>query len=211
MSHKKCPISKVFLELIHGIPLSFFVLYKSCLCTKFRTWMSKASHLNFSLNTHFFVMNISSANPYFLVRQFSLLSHRQCFLAHLITRCVTSFWFFLTYSFSCLNHIFLSYYFLLLSVQSLSHRQCLLPHSTHHCKHHLSMADTPATKQNNTSHGQSMPPPFCPPAAPLLPATFLTSSSLLAACRPMLVLAIAAQHLVSHPASINALPTVKTK
>ncbi len=27
MSHKKCPISKVFSELIHGIPLSFFVLY----------------------------------------------------------------------------------------------------------------------------------------------------------------------------------------
>jgi hypothetical protein len=27
MSHKKCPISEVFLELIHGIPLSFFVLY----------------------------------------------------------------------------------------------------------------------------------------------------------------------------------------
>ncbi len=27
MSHKKCLISKVILELIHGIPLSFFVLY----------------------------------------------------------------------------------------------------------------------------------------------------------------------------------------
>ncbi len=27
MSHKKCLISKVFLELIHGIPWSFFVLY----------------------------------------------------------------------------------------------------------------------------------------------------------------------------------------
>ncbi len=59
MSHKKCPISKVFLELIHGISLSFFhIVHKSCLCTKFWTWMSKASHLNFSLNTHFFVTNI---------------------------------------------------------------------------------------------------------------------------------------------------------
>jgi hypothetical protein len=33
------------------------------------------------------------------------------------------------------------------------------------------MADTPTTQQNNTSHGQSMSPPCCPPAAPLLPAT----------------------------------------
>jgi hypothetical protein len=73
------------------------------------------------------------------------------------------------------------------------------------------MADTPTTKQNNTSHGQSMSPPFCPSAAPLLPATSLTSCSLLAACCPMLVLAIAARHLVSHPASINAQPTVRTQ
>jgi hypothetical protein len=65
MSHKKCPISKVFLESIPGIPLSFFcIVHKSLLCNKFRTLMSKASHLNFSLNTHFFVTNISSANPY---------------------------------------------------------------------------------------------------------------------------------------------------
>jgi hypothetical protein len=91
-----------------------------------------------------------------------------------------------TYTFSCLNHIFLSYYFLLASVQSLSHRQCLLPHPTHHHRCHLSMADIPTTKQNNTSHGQSMSPPFCPPAAPLLPATSLTSCSLLAARRPTL-------------------------
>jgi len=112
---------------------------------------------------------------------------------------------------SCLNHIFLAYYFLLASVQSLSHQQCLLPHPTHHHKRHLSMADTPTTNQNNTSHGQSTSPPFCPPAVPLLPATSLTSHSLLAACRPTLVLAIAAQHLVSHLALINAPPTVRTK
>ncbi len=69
---------------------------------------------------------------------------------------------------SCLNHIFLSYYFLLMSVQSLSDRQWLLSHPTHHHKCHLSMADTPTTEQNNTSHGQSTSPPFwpcCPPAA----------------------------------------------
>ncbi len=71
MSHKKRPISNVFLELILGIPLSFVrIVHKSCLCTKFWTWMFKASHLNFSLNTHFFVTNISSANPYFPVSHF---------------------------------------------------------------------------------------------------------------------------------------------
>jgi hypothetical protein len=143
---------------------------------------------------------------------FSLLSHRQCFSAHLITRCVTSFLILSYVYISCLNHIFLSYYFLLASVQSLSHRQCLLSHPTHHHKCHLSTADTPTTQQNNTSYGQSTSPTFCPPAAPLLPATSLTSHSLLAACCPtLLVLAIAAQHLVSDPASINTLPTVRTK
>jgi hypothetical protein len=87
----------------------------------------------------------------------------------------------------------------------------LLPHPTYHHKHHLLMADTPTTEQNNTSHGQSTSLPACPPAAPLLPATSLTSRSLLAARCPTLVLAIAARHLVSHPALINAPPTVRTK
>jgi hypothetical protein len=36
--------------------------------------MSKLSHLNFSLNTHFFVTNISSANPYFLVHHFIIVT-----------------------------------------------------------------------------------------------------------------------------------------
>ncbi len=49
------------------------------------------------------------------------------------------------------------------------------------------------------------------PAAPQPPANSLTSCSLLAACRPTLVLAIAARHLVRDPASINTLPTVPTK
>jgi hypothetical protein len=49
-------------------------------------------------------------------------------------------------------------------------------------------------------------------AAPLLPAaTSPTSRSLLAARRPTLVLAIAAQCLVSHLALIRAPPTVQTK
>jgi hypothetical protein len=73
------------------------------------------------------------------------------------------------------------------------------------------MADTPTTQQNNTSHGWSTSPSCCPRAAPLLPDTSLTSHSLLATRRPMLVLAIAAQHLGSHPALISALPTVQTK
>ncbi len=212
MSHKKCPISKFLIELIHGIPLSFFhIVHKSCLCTKFWTWMSNAYYIYFSLNTQFFVTNISSANPYFLVHHFHCCLTGNAFLAHLITWCVTSFWFFPTCSFSCLNHIFFSYYFLIASGQSLSHWQCLSPHPTHHHKCHLSMADTPTTKQNNTSHGQSTSPPFCPPAAPLLPATSLTIHLILAACRPTLVLAIATWHLVSHPALISALPTVWTK
>jgi hypothetical protein len=117
----------------------------------------------------------------------------------------------LAYVYIFLSESYLSYNILLASVQSVSHRQRLLPHPTHHHKRHLSMADTPTTKQINTSHGKSTSPPFWPPAVPLLLATSLTSCSLLAACCPMLVLAIAAQHLVSHPASINAPPTVQTK
>jgi hypothetical protein len=153
--------------------------------------MSKASQLKFLFKYTFLCDKHIYCKSLLPRVSFSLLSHRQCFLAHLITQCVTSFRFFVMYTFSCLNHIFLSYYFLLASVQSLSHRQCPLPHPTHHHKCHLSMADTPTTKQNNTSHGQSTSPPFCPPGAPLLPATSLTSCSLLAACHPMLVLAIA--------------------
>jgi hypothetical protein len=49
------------------------------------------------------------------------------------------------------------------------------------------------------------------PTDPLLPATSPTSRTLLAACVPTLVLAIASQRLVSHPALIIALPTVQTK
>ena len=116
MSHKKCPTREVFLEWIHGIPLSFFcIVHKSCLCTKFQTWMSKASHLNFSINTHFFVTNISSANPYFLVRHFIVVSPAMLFGTSNNPMC----------------HIFLilSYVYIILSESYLS---LILLHDMHH-------------------------------------------------------------------------------
>jgi hypothetical protein len=83
----------------------------------------------------------------------------------------------------------------------------------------------PFTTSNTSSHAiyqwlaiqqQNKPTPpmvrqCLHPAAPLLPATFPTSRLLLAAFRPTLALAIAAQCLVSHLALISALPTVQTK
>jgi hypothetical protein len=151
--------------------------------------MSKGSHLNFSLNTHFFVTNISSAKPYFLVHHFIVVSPAMLFGTSNNPMCHT--FLILSYVYIFLSESYLSLIlFSVASVQSLSHQQCLLPHPTHHHKHHLLMADTPTTQQNNISHGQSMSPPCCPPAASLLPATFLTSRSLLAPCRPTLVLAI---------------------
>jgi hypothetical protein len=55
------------------------------------------------------------------------------------------------------------------------------------------MAGNPTTQQNNTSYSQAL----LYPAAPLLPAaTSPISCLLLAACRPKLVFALAAQHLV---------------
>ncbi len=170
MSHKKCLISEVFLESIYGISLFLFcIVHKSCLCTKFQIWMSKVSNFNFSLNTHFFVKTISSVNPYFLVRHF------HC--------CLTgnAFWHIQLPNVSHLFDSFLSIHFLVWAIsfynplfhlatdQSLFHRQCLLPHPTHHHKCHLSMAATPTTQQNNTSHVQAMSPPCCPPAASHFP------------------------------------------
>ncbi len=136
MSNKKFPISKVFLELSHGILLLFFcIVHKSCLCTKLQTWMSKESHLNFSLNTHFFLTNISSANPYFLVCHFLLLSYRQCFSAHLITQCVTSSWFFLTYTFLVWIISFLHIIFFL---RQFNH--CLTGNAFYHIQHIITNA-----------------------------------------------------------------------
>jgi hypothetical protein len=103
--------------------------------------MSKESHLNFSLNTHFVLTNISSVNPYFLVHHFYFVLPAMLFgtsnnpMCHIFLILSSTF-------ISCLNHIFLAYYFLLASVQSLSHRQWLLSHPTHHHKRHLSIADT---------------------------------------------------------------------
>ncbi len=53
MSHKKCPISKVFLELIHGIPLSFFVLSINLVYVLNFEPECPKRHIVISLNTHF--------------------------------------------------------------------------------------------------------------------------------------------------------------
>ncbi len=190
--------------------LLFCIVHKSCINTKFQNLMSKASHLNFSLNTHFFCDEHIFCKSLLLCASFSVLSRRQSFLAHLITQCVTSFWFYLTSTFSFLNNIFLQSLVLLASVQSLSHRQCLLLHPTHHHKRHLFICQRLPPQQHNKTT-PLMVSQCLHPAAPLLPASSLASRSLLAACRPMLVLPIAAQHLVSHPALISVPPTVGTK
>ncbi len=169
MSHNKCPISDVFLESIYVISLFLFcMVHKSCLCTKFWIWMSKVSHLNFSLNTHFFVKTISSAKSLLPCASFSLLSHQQCFLAHLITQCVTSFWFFLKYIFLSEPYLSLTPFSSCISSITVS---LAMPSttSTHHHKPHLSMAANPTTQQNNTSHGQATSPPCCPSAASHFP------------------------------------------
>ena len=211
MSHKKCPMSKVFLKSIHRIPLSFFcMVHKSCLCTKFWTVMSKAPHLNFSLNTHFFVTNISSANPYSSCVIFIVVSPAMLFGT--------------SNNLMYHNFLILSYVYIFLSDSYIS----LIPFSSHTSSITVSPA-MPSTVSNTSSQmpsvngwypnnttKQHLPwsvnistllPPCCPPAA----SHSLTSRSLLAACRPTLVLAIAAWHLVSHPALISAPPTVQTK
>ncbi len=177
-------------------------------------------------------LNVQSVTSYFLLKytflcdkhifwksllpwaSFSLLSLRQCFLAHLMTLC----------------HIFLilSYINIFLSESYLS----LIPFSSHVSSITVSPA-MPSTTPNISSQMPSVNgwypnnptkqyfpwsvnvsnllSPCCPPAAPLLPATSLASRLLLATCHPTLVLAIAARHLVSHPALISAPPTFQTK
>ncbi len=176
-----------------GFPCRFFhIVHKSCLCTKLRTWMSKESHLNFYLNTHVFLTNISLWISTSLCVIFIVVLPAMLFGTSNNPMC--HIFLILSYIYiSCLNHIFLACYFLLASVQSLSHQQCLLSHPTHHHKRHLSMADTdtPTTKQTTPPMvSQRLHP--SDPAASQPPANSLTSRSLLAACRPMLVLAIAA-------------------
>ncbi len=209
MSHKKCPISKVFLELIHGIPLSFYcIVHKSCLCTKFWTWMSKATRLNFSLNTHFFV----TKNPYFLVRHFHCCLTGNAFGTSNNPMC--HIFLILSYVYIFLSESYLSLILFCSCISSITVSPVMSSTTSNTSSQTLSVNGwypTPTTEQNNTSHGQSTFPPCCPPASPLLPATSLTSRSLLVTRHPTLVLAIAAWHLVSHPALINAPPTVQTK
>ncbi len=191
-----CPFFVLYINLVH-------VLNFKPECPKHHILISLLIHISL-WQTYLLWIPTSSCLIFIVVSPAMLFGTSNNLMCHIFL--------ILSYVYiSCLNHIFLSYYFLLTSVQLLSHRQCLLPHPTHHHKRHLSMADTPTTKQNNTSNYQLTSPLCCSPAAPLLPATSLTSRSLLAACRPWLVLAIAARHLVSHPALINALPTVWTK
>ncbi len=173
MSNKKCPINKVFLELSHEIPLLFFhIVHKSCSCTKLRTWMFKESHLNFSLNTHFFPTNISSANPYFLVHHFIVVLPAMLFGTSNNPMC----------------HIFLilSYIYIFLSESYLS---CILFSS---CVSSITVSPImPSTTSNTSSQTpsvngwypnnqtkQHLPwsvnvstllPPCCPPAASQFP------------------------------------------
>ncbi len=181
MSYKKCPISKVFLKSIHLIPLWFFcMVHKSCLCTKFWTLMSKASHLNFSLNTHFFVMNISYSNPYFLVGHFHC-SHRQCFLAHLkpdVSHLSDSFlWIhFLVWIISVSNPSFLLHQF----------NHCLTGNAFYHIQHIITNAI--CQRLIPQQHNKTTPPMVSQPlhpAAPLLSPCCQPLPSLAAHCSPL--------------------------
>ncbi len=192
MSHKKCPISEVLLESIHGISLSFFVLYINLIyvlnfeseCPKRHILISPYIHISLwwtyflqiptSLCIIFIVVSpamLFGTSNNLMCHIFLILSYVYIFLSDLIL-------FFSSNNLMCHIFLILSYVciflsdlilFFLVSVQSLSHRQCLLPHPTHHHKCHLSLADTPTTQQNNTFHGQSTSPPCCPPAASHFP------------------------------------------
>ncbi len=156
MSNKQCPISEVFLESIYGIPLTFFELYINLVyvlnvkseCPKCHILISPKIHISL-WQTYLLQIPTSSCVIFIVVSPAMLFGTSNNPMCH------TSFWFFLKYTFSCLNHIFLSFLYLLMSVQSLSHQQCHLPHPTHHHKCHPSTTDTPTIQQNNTSHVQS--------------------------------------------------------
>ncbi len=170
--------------------------------------MSKVSHLNFSLNTHFSVTNISSANPTSLCIIFIIVTPAMLFGTSNNRMC----------------HMFLiiSYIYIFLSEPYLSIVPFFFLHQFNHCLtgnafYHIQHIITNAIYQwQETQQPNQLAPPMVRqclhPAASLLPAaTSPISRSLLAACRPMLVLTIAAQRLVSQPALINAPPTVQTK
>ncbi len=208
MSHKKCLISEVFLESIYGIPLFLFcIVHISCLCTKFWIWMSKVSHLNFSLNTHFFVKTISSANPYFLMHHFNCCLTGNAFSTSNYPMCHIFLDSFLSIHFLVWTISFSNPFFFL---RQFNH--CLTGNAFYHIQHIIT--NTICQRLPTQQHKKTSPPMVrqcLHPAAPLLPATSPTSCSLLPACRHMLVLAIAAQRAVSHPALISAPPTVRTK
>jgi hypothetical protein len=119
-----------------GFSCSFFnIVHKSCLCTKFQITMSKVSHLNFSSNTHFFVKNTSSANPYFLVHHFHCCLTGNAFwhiyfsnLSHLPDSILSIHFFVCTISFS--NPFFFLHQF----------NCCLTGNTFYHIKHIITNA-----------------------------------------------------------------------
>ncbi len=178
------------------------IVHKSCLCTKFWIWMSKVSHTNFSLITNFFVKIISSVNPYFLVCHFHCCLTSNALSGYLILQCVTSLWFHLKFTFSCLNHNFPLIPFS--SCVSLITVSPAMPSTTSNTS--SQMPSVNSWHLNNTTK-QHLPWPInrqamfsccCPPAASHLPP-------LAAHCLPLAAqhwcwpAPIAAWLLVSHP------------
>jgi hypothetical protein len=147
--------------------------------------MSKVSHLNFSLNTNFFAKNISSVNPYFLVRSFIVVSAAMPFG---------------TYNFPmCHNFLIPSYVYIFLPELYLPSNPYFFLHQFNHCLtgnafYHIQDITTNAIcqwlasqQQNKTTppmaiNRQAMSPPCCPPAASHLPPLAAHCSPLAAQC-----------------------------
>jgi hypothetical protein len=111
------------------------------------------------------------------------------------------------YTFSFLNHIFLFSFFF-----SRQFNHCLTGNAFYHIQHIITNAI--CQRLIPQQHNKTKPPMVSQglhSAAPLLLATSPTSRLLLTACRPTLVLAIAAWHLVSHRALNSALPIIQTQ
>ncbi len=153
--------------------------------------------------------NISSANPNFLVRHFHCCLTGNAFW-HNIPMC--HIFLILSYVYTFLSESYLSLIPFSSRVSSITVSPAM-PSSTSNTS-----SQTPSVNgchpNNPTKHHLQWSvnvSTLLPPCCPLLPATSLTSRLLLPACRPTLVLAIAARRLVSHPALISAPPTVRTK
>jgi hypothetical protein len=123
--------------------------------------MSKASHLNFLLNTHFFVTNISSVNPYFLVCHF--LSPAMLFGTSNNPMCHI----FLILSYV---YIFLSEsYLYLISFFSRQFNHCLTGNAFYHIQHIITNAICQRLiSQQHNKTTPSMVSQRLHPAAPLL-------------------------------------------